>query len=51
MMSGFQHRAASAAWERSTAERLAWPVAVLVIGALSLGGWLGIGVLARLLFG
>ncbi|WP_372617599.1 hypothetical protein [Falsiroseomonas sp.] len=50
-MSGFQHRTASAEWQRSTADRLAWPIAVLVIAALSLGAWLTVGLVAGLLFG
>jgi hypothetical protein len=50
-MGGFQHRTASAAWQRSTADRLAWPMAVLAIGGFSVVSWLAVGLLAKLLFG
>jgi hypothetical protein len=50
-MNGFRHRTATAHWSRSTSERLAWPAAALVIGAFSLGCWLSIGLVAKLLLG
>ena len=49
--SGFQHQVATEGWSAGSAQRLAWPAAVLVIAGISLLGWVLLGVVAKLLLG